>query len=367
MDHVECVVVGAGIVGLAIARTLSHAGTQVLVLEAGSDLGVGTSGRGSGVIHAGLYYPKGSLKARLCVAGRQAVYTYAEAHGVPYRRTGKLVVATSAAEDTALTRIRERAEANDVDDLALLSCDEAVALEPALTCSSALLSPSTGILDVPAMMRTLRDDAEEFGAVSAFQAPLERAWPETNGFILEIGGATPMRLGCRLLINAAGHGAPALARAIETVPVDRVPTGFFAKGHYFALRTAAPFQRLIYPVPVPGGVGTHLTFDTKGGARFGPDVEWVDTLSYATDPARAEAFYADIRRWWPALPDDSLDPSPAGVRPKISGPGEPARDFAIEGPETHGVPGLVNLFGIESPGVTACIAIAEHVRSLIPL
>ena len=366
MDHVDCVVVGAGIVGLAIARAFAHAGTAGFgARRRRRSSAPGPRDAAAASSMPGCIIPRAVSKRVSASPGREAIYTYAEAHGVPHRRTGKLVVATSPSEDVALTRIHERAQANGVGDIARLSRGEALALEPALTCSTALLSPSTGILDVPAMMRTLRDDAEEFGAVSAFQAPLAQAWPETTGFTLEIGGATPMRLGCRLLINAAGHGAPAVARAIETV--DGVPTGHFAKGNYFALRTPAPFQRLIYPVPVPGGVGIHLTFDIEGGARFGPDVEWTDGLDDTTDPERAAAFYADIRRWWPALPDGSLEPAPAGVRPKISGPGETARDFAIEGPETHGVPGLVNLFGIESPGVTSCIAIADHVRSLVSL
>ena len=365
MDRVDCVVVGAGVVGLAIARALARAGWPVLIIEAGASLGAGTSGRGSGVIHAGLYYPAGSLKARLCLAGRPALYAFAEAHGVPHRRLGKLVVATSAAEDESLHAIAERAHANGVDDLAPLSAAAAKTLEPALACTSAYLSPSTGVIEAPALLRALQDDAEEFGAVSAFQAPLRAAARDKAGFVLDIGGATPMRLGCRVLVNAAGHGAPAVARAIEGMPAAHVPNGGYAKGNYFALDGAAPFSRLIYPVPVPGGIGTHLTIDVSGGACFGPDVEWVETLDYAVDPGRAKSFYADIRRYWPALPDHALRPAYAGIRPKISGEGEPARDFVIEGEAAHGIAGLVNLFGIESPGLTASLAIGDAVRDMI--
>lgn len=365
MDHAECVVVGAGVVGLAIARALARTGIQVLVLEAADALAAGTSGRGSGVIHAGLYYPEGSLKARFCVAGKEALYTYAAAHGVPHRRRGKLVVATEADEESRLAALIDGASRNGVDDLSLLSASAARALEPELRCRTAVLSPSTGVVDVRALLETLRADAEEFGAVTAFRATLERAEPAQDGFILDIGGVAPMRLGCRLLVNAAGHGAPAVARAVDGLPSRHVPTGYFAKGNYFQLLGRAPFERLIYPLPVPGGVGIHLTLDPAGKVRFGPDVEWVDDLDTVVDPERAPLFYADIRRWWPGLPDNSLLADGAGIRPKIAAPGAPAQDFLIEGPAEHGVPGLVNLFGIESPGVTAALAIADHVGALI--
>ena len=364
MDHVDCVVVGAGVVGLAVARALARAGTPVLILEAAAGLGGGTSGRGSGVIHAGLYYPPNSLKARFCVAGRDMLYAFADAHGVPHRRLGKLVVATSAEENERIAAIVARAEANGVTDLAPLTARAAKDLEPALACTSAFLSPSTGIIDPQALMRTLRDDAEEFGAVTAFQAPLLGGVPEKAGFTVSVGGAAPMRLRCRILINAAGHGAPGFARSIEGMPAACVPVGAFAKGSYFTLEGAVPFSHLVYPVPVPGGVGTHLTLDIGGAARFGPDVEWVDGLDYSVDPARADGFYADIRRYWPGLPDGALKPAYAGVRPKISAEGEPARDFLIEDEADHGIPGLVNLFGIESPGLTSSLAIGDHVRDL---
>lgn len=366
MDHVDCVVVGAGVVGLAIARELSRAGRQVLCLEAGAALGTGTSGRGSGVIHAGLYYPPGSLKARLCVAGRPLLYAFAEIHGVPCVRRGKLVVATSPAEDADLDRIMESAVENGVADLRRIDGAQAREMEPALRCTSAIVSPSTGVIDALALLEALRAEAEEYGAVTAFEAPLDHARAEGAGFTLEIGGAAPMRISCRQLVNAAGHGAPAVARAIDGFDPCHVPRAFLAKGNYFRCDAPVPFSRLIYPVPVPGGIGTHLTIDPAGTARFGPDVEWVEALDHRVDPARADAFVADIRRWWPELPEHALVPDEAGVRPKISGPGEPGRDFVIEGEAAHGVAGLVNLFGIESPGVTSCLAIAEHVASLLP-
>lgn len=367
MDHVECVVAGAGVVGLAVARALARSGREVLCLEAAHDLGAGTTGRGSGVIHAGLYYPPGSLKARLCLAGRDMLYAYAESRNVPSVRRGKLVVATTADEDDELVRIAARAEGNGVDDLQRLGSAEARRLEPALACSSALLSPSTGVVDARALLAALRGDMEDCDGMIAFRAPLEEGHVGRGGFDLAIGGATPMRLSCHVLVNAAGHGAPRLARAVDGLDARRVPQQFYAKGNYFDCIVPVPFTRLIYPLPVPGGIGTHLTIDTDGHARFGPDVEWVDAAgTYDVDPARAAGFAADVRRWWPAMPDDSLRADRAGIRPKIAGPGEPARDFVIEGECDHGVAGLVNLFGIESPGLTAALAIAEHVMGLLP-
>lgn len=367
MDHVDCVVAGAGVVGLAIARDLARSGRQVLCLEAGPMLGVGTSGRGSGVVHAGLYYTPGSLKARLCVTGRELLYDFAALHGVPILRRGKLVVATSPEEDAELDHIAARAAVNGVDDVQRVDGVQARHLEPALRCTSALVSPSTGVVDARALLNALRAEAEEYGSVTAFQAPLDHVLVEKKGFTLDIGGAAPMRIGCRLLVNAAGHGAPALARAVDGLDPRHVPDAFMAKGNYFRCTAAVPFSRLIYPLPVPGGVGTHLTIDPKGLARFGPDVEWVTTQDTSVDPARSVEFAADIRRWWPDLPEGSLVPDTAGIRPKIAGPGEPGRDFVISGEEDHGIAGLVNLFGIESPGVTACLAIAAHAAELLPL
>ncbi len=361
MDSVECVVVGAGVVGLAAARRLARAGLEVVVVEAAGDIGTGTSSRNSEVIHAGIYYPAGSLMARLCVAGKQALYNYCDAHGVPYRRCGKLIVATAANEDENLVSIKSHAEANGVDDMRVLSAAEARALEPALHCTGALLSPSTGIVDSHAYMLALRGEIEDSGGALAFHAPLLRAKAIREGFEIEIGGDTPMALQCRVLINSAGLSAPAIARAIEGMPSERIPTSYYAKGNYFSCSTRAPFSHLIYPVPEPGGLGVHLTIDLGGQAKFGPDVEWVDSLDYTVDPARAERFYPAIRRYWPTLPDGALTPSYSGIRPKIVPPAIARQDFVIQGPQDHGLAGLVNLFGIESPGLTSSLAIADEV------
>jgi L-2-hydroxyglutarate oxidase LhgO len=361
MDKVECVVVGAGVVGLAAARRLAEAGREVIVLEAEGDIGTGTSSRNSEVIHAGIYYPAGSLMARLCVTGRQALYAYCAARGIPHRRCGKLIVATTEQETERLAAIRAHAETNGVGDLQTLSGEAARALEPALACVGALLSHSTGILDSHALMLALRGDIEAAGGALAFHAPLSRAEATTDGFVLEVGGAAPMTLQCRLLVNAAGLAAPAVARAIAGLPPERVPTAYYAKGNYFSCSARVPFSRLIYPVPEPGGLGVHLTIDLGGQAKFGPDVEWVDTIDYTVDPARAERFYPAIRRYWPGLPDDALAPSYAGIRPKIVPPAVARQDFVIQGPRDHGVAGLVNLFGIESPGLTSSLAIADEV------
>ena len=361
MDRIECVVVGAGVVGLAVARNLARAGLEVVVVEAAGDIGTGTSSRNSEVIHAGIYYPAGSLMARMCVAGKQALYAYCDAHGVPYRRCGKLIVATAANEDEKLVSIKSHAEANGVDDMRVLSAAEARALEPALHCTGALLSPSTGIVDSHAYMLALRGEIEDAGGALAFHAPLKRAKAVADGFEVEIGGDAPMTLACRILINSAGLNAPGIARAIDGMPADRIPVSYYAKGNYFSCSTRAPFSHLIYPVPEPGGLGVHLTIDLGGQAKFGPDVEWVDTLDYAVDPARAERFYPAIRRYWPTLPDGALAPSYSGIRPKIVPPAVARQDFVIQGPQDHGLAGLVNLFGIESPGLTSSLAIADDV------
>lgn len=361
MDRIECVVVGAGVVGLAAARRLAQAGLEVIVLEAAADIGTGTSSRNSEVIHAGIYYPAGSLMSRLCVSGKQALYTYCERHGVPHRRCGKLIVATNDSECSKLASIKSHAEANGVGDLRMLSGIEAQALEPALNCVGALLSPSTGIVDSHGYMLALRGDIEEAGGTLAFRAPLLSANADADGFVLEVGGDAPMTIGCRLLINSAGLNAPAIARAIEGMPQDRVPTAYYAKGNYFSCSARAPFSHLIYPVPEPGGLGVHLTIDLGGQAKFGPDVQWVDKIDYAVDPARAERFYPAIRRYWPSLPDGALTPSYSGIRPKIVPPAVARQDFVIQGQLDHGVAGLINLFGIESPGLTSSLAIADEV------
>ena len=364
MDRVECVVVGAGVVGLAIARRLAQAGLEVVVLEAAEGIGTVTSSRNSEVIHAGIYYPAGSLMARMCVAGKRALYDYCRDHGIPHRNCGKLIVATTPAETEKLQSIKAHAEANGVLDMEVLGGEAARALEPALNCDAALLSPSTGIVDSHAFMLALRGDAEAAGAAFAFHAPLLRARAVADGIELDVGGDAPMTLACRLLINSAGLGAPAVARSIDGMPIELIPPAYLAKGNYFSCSARAPFSHLIYPVPEPGGLGVHLTLDLAGQARFGPDVEWVDTIDYAVDPARAERFYPAIRRYWPDLPDGALMPSYSGIRPKIVPPAVARQDFLIQGPRDHGVTGLINLFGIESPGLTSSLAIADHVGGL---
>jgi L-2-hydroxyglutarate oxidase LhgO len=364
MDKVECVVVGAGVIGLAVARRLAQAGREVIILEAAEGIGTVTSSRNSEVIHAGIYYAAGSLMARMCVSGKQALYRYCAGHGIPHRNCGKLIVATTPKETEKLQSIRAHAEANGVRDLQALSGEEARKLEPALNCDAALLSPSTGIVDSHAFMLALRGDAEDAGAACAFHTPLLRAKADAGRIELDVGGEAPIALECRLLVNAAGLGATAIARSIDGMPIELIPRAYLAKGNYFSCNARAPFSRLIYPVPEPGGLGVHLTLDLAGQARFGPDVEWVDTIDYAVDPARAERFYPAIRRYWPTLPDGALVPGYSGIRPKIVPPAVAVQDFLIQGPRDHGVEGLINLFGIESPGLTSSLAIADYVGEL---
>lgn len=364
-SRVDCVVIGAGVIGLACARVLARAGQEVLILEAADTFGTGISSRSSEVIHAGLYYPAGSLRARLCRPGREALYAWCAERHVPHRRVGKLVVATSAAQLPVLDDITRQARANGVTGVQRLDAAEASALEPALHCVGALLSPDTGIVDSHALMLSLLADAQAAGAVLATHAPVTSIECGIDGHVLEVGGNDPMRLHATRVINAAGLGAVPLARHMRGFPADLLPTARYARGNYFALQGRSPFTHLIYPVPESAGLGVHLTLDLGGQARFGPDVEWVDAPAYQVDPARAEAFYPAVRRYWPGLPDDALTPAYAGVRPKIHGPGEPAADFMLLGPATHGVPGLVQLFGIESPGLTSCLALADAVRDTL--
>jgi L-2-hydroxyglutarate oxidase LhgO len=364
MDRVECVIIGAGVIGLAIARRLALAGREVIVLEAAEGIGTATSSRNSEVIHAGIYYPAGSLMARMCVSGKLALYRYCAEHGIPHRNCGKLIVASTPQETARLQLIRSHAEANGVLDLQSLSGEDANKLEPALNCDAALLSPSTGIIDSHAFMLALRGEAEDAGTAIAFYTPLLRAKVLAGRIELEAGGETPTTLQCKLLVNAAGLAAPSVARGIEGMPIDLIPPAYFAKGNYFSCSARAPFSHLIYPVPEPGGLGVHLTLDMAGQARFGPDVEWVDQIEYAVDPVRAERFYPAIRRYWPALPDGALMPSYSGIRPKIVPPAVAVQDFLIQGPREHGVDGLINLFGIESPGLTSSLAIADYVGEL---
>lgn len=362
MERVDCVVIGAGVVGLAIARAAARGGREVVVVETARAIGTVTSSRNSEVIHAGHYYAPGSLKARLCVEGRERLYAYCREHGIAHRRCGKLIVATSPSQVPALHALEAQARRNGVTDIARLTAGEATALEPALACVAALHSPSTGIVDSHQYMLALEGDAQAAGAAIAFASPVDGGAVTPGGIELEIGGAAPMRVVARSVFNCAGHDAPRVARSIDGMPAAAVPRAWLCKGSYFRLTGRTPFSRLIYPMPEASGagLGVHLTLDLAGRARFGPDVEWVDAIDYAVDPARADAFYPAIRAYWPALRDDSLVADYAGVRPKLHPPGEAARDFAIAGPRTHGVPGLTHLFGIESPGLTASLAIADH-------
>jgi L-2-hydroxyglutarate oxidase LhgO len=361
MEQVDCVVIGAGVVGLAIARQLAMAGREVLICEAEGQIGQHCSSRNSEVIHAGLYYPTGSLKARLCVQGRAMLYRYCAERHIPHQRIGKLLLANTAEDMPRLQDIAHRAVANGVDDLQWLDAAGVRALEPALHTHAALLSPSTGIIDSHALLQALLADAEAHGAQLACHSPLSRGRVLADGMELEIAGIT---IQARSVINAAGAWAPAVAASMAGVPRETIPTAHYARGVYFSLSGRSPFSRLIYPLPEAGGLGCHLTLDLAGQARFGPDVEWIDSVDYRLDPARAAAFYHSIRRWWPQLPDNALQPGYAGVRAKLAGPGEPDADFVIQGPAQHGVAGLINLYGIESPGLTSCLALAAMVGAM---
>ncbi len=361
MDRVEVVVIGAGVVGLAIGRALALAGREVLLLESEPHFGTGTSSRNSEVIHAGIYYPAGSLKARLCVDGRRQLYAYCAERGVAHRKLGKLIVATRGSQVEALQEIHGRALANGVENIGLVSADEAKQLEPRLACVAALHSQETGIVDSHGLMLALLGDLESAGGLLACATPFARAQRRGSGWLVHTGGEAPFVLAADWLVNAAGLQAQDVAARIESLPPECIPRRHLARGCYFQLAGRAPFSRLVYPVPVPGGLGVHLTLDLGGQARFGPDVERIDAIDYTVDPRRADSFYAEVREYWPQLPDASLAPAYCGVRPKLAGPGEPAADFVIAGPQSHGVSALVNLFGIESPGLTACLAIGAQV------
>jgi L-2-hydroxyglutarate oxidase LhgO len=368
LDRIDAVVVGAGAVGLAVARELALRGRETVVLEAEPGIGNGISSRNSEVIHAGLYDAAGSLKASLCVAGRRLLYPYCEAHGVGQRRCGKLVVAATPAQVETLRGVERRALGNGVEGLRWLSGDEARELEPALAGEAALLSTVTGIVDSHALMLAYQGDLERAGGALVLRSPLEGATVTGDGFVLRVGGASPFEIEAGLLVNSTGLHAPALALRIDGLDPAHVPAIWFAKGNYYALAGRSPFTRLIYPVPEPGGLGVHLTLDLAGQARFGPDVEWLDAqapedIDYAVDPARSALFHAAIRRYWPGLKEGALAPAYSGVRPKLQGPGQPASDFVLQGPAAHGVPGLMNLYGIESPGLTASLAIAAEVAN----
>ncbi len=365
MESIDCAVIGAGVVGLACARSLAAAGREVVILEREAAFGTGISARNSEVIHAGLYYPSGSLKARLCVEGRRMLYAWCAARGVPHARCGKLVVAGTALQMEALTQIATRARANGVDDLRLLARDEVAALEPQLDAHAALLSPSTGIVDSHALMLSLLGEAERHGAMLALASPVLDGRAEADGIVLRTGGEAAAELKAKWVINAAGLDAPGLGRAIRAPAAAQAPQAHCARGVYFGYAGRAPFSRLIYPIPEPGGLGVHLTLDLGGQAKFGPDVEWIADPDYTVDAARAQGFARAIRRWWPELDATRLQPGYAGVRPKIVGPGEADADFRIDGPAAHGTPGLVHLYGIESPGLTAALAIGEQVAAIV--
>ena len=358
---IDCVVLGAGVVGLAVARELALAGRDVMIIEKTEAIGTGTSSRNSEVIHAGIYYPQGSLKARLCVSGKHRLYAYCEERGIAFKRLGKLIVAATPEQSARLGAIAEQARLNGVDDLYALTAQEARELEPALVCDAALMSPSTGIVDSHGLMLALQGDAENQGAQCVFHTEFVQGRVLDSGlFELSFDGAEPMTLTAHCVINAAGLSAPAVARALKGQPEHLIPQAYYCKGSYFTLSGRSPFTRLIYPMPNHAGLGVHVTVDLGGQAKFGPDTEWIGSEDYTLDPRRADVFYDAVRSYWPALPDGALNPGYTGIRPKIVGPDQAAADFVIAGPATHGVPGLVSLFGIESPGLTACLAVAQE-------
>jgi len=362
---VEIVVVGAGVIGLAIARSLALRGREVLVLERERGIGYGGSSRNSEVIHAGLYYPTGSLKARLCVAGREALYRYCAERSIPHQRCGKLVVATEANEDEAVQALYKKAQANGVDDVELIGAERLKVLEPHLRGTSALISPSTGIVDSHALMLSYQADAEAAGATLSFLTPVTGAGVVGEAIELRTGGTEAAEIEAELVINAAGLDAWDFSSRLEGLEAGTIPPKYLAKGSYFTLTGKAPFRHLIYPVPEPGGLGVHLTFDLGGQARFGPDVEWIDRIDYDVEPKRCEGFYAAIRKYWPELPDNSLQPAYSGIRGKTRGRGEAAGDFVIQGPDQTGLKAYIALYGIESPGLTASLAIADQVAQSI--
>ncbi len=366
MADFECVVVGAGAVGLATAYALAQRGGDVLVLEREGRIGAGVSSRNSEVIHAGLYYPTESLKARLCVAGRRALYPFLDAHGISYDRCGKFVIATDESERPALERIAAQAAINGVEGVRWLDAADVHAREPQLRCVAALESAESGVMDAHGYMLALQGEIEARGGAIALNAPFEGADMSAEGFEVRVGGGDPMVVSAQRLVIAAGLGAQACAQKLAPFPSERIPRLHFGKGNYFALQgVKAPFARLIYPPPIPGALGTHYRRDLGGAARFGPDLEFVATEDYRVDPERAESFYATVRRFWPGLPDGALAADYAGIRPKLHGPGEPQPDFVIDDPQAHGVEGLVCLFGIESPGLTSSLAIGAEVARRI--
>jgi L-2-hydroxyglutarate oxidase LhgO len=361
----QVLVIGAGVVGLACARAVALAGHEVIVAEATGGIGNGVSSRNSEVIHAGMYYPTGSLRAKHCVQGRRMLYDFLGSHGVPHKKVGKLIVATDDKQTAKIEGIYKQGQINGVEGLEFLGRNAARAMEPALFCVAAMLSPETGIIDSHSFMLALEGDLEDRGGMIAFNTKIERLTPTASGWEVRFGGAEAGTLTVDAVINSAGLGAQAIARATDGYPQERVPKLVLAKGNYFGFAGRPAFSHLIYPAPVEGGLGTHVTLDMAGRMRFGPDVEWIESESYTVDAKRADSFYASIRTYFPDLPDNSLVPDYCGLRPKLTGKGEAATDFMIEGPAQHGMARLVNLFGIESPGLTSSLSIAQDVARLI--
>jgi len=361
----QVLVIGAGVVGLACARGAALAGHEVIVAEATGGIGNGVSSRNSEVIHAGMYYPTGSLRAKHCVRGRRMLYEFLASHGVPHKKVGKLIVATDEKQTAKLEGIYRQGQINGVEGLELLGGNAARAMEPALFCVAAMLSPETGIIDSHGFMLALEGDLEDRGGMIAFNTTIERLTPTPSGWQVRFGGAEAGTFTVDAVINSAGLGAQGVARATDGYLPARVPRLVLAKGNYFGFAGRPAFSHLIYPAPVEGGLGTHVTLDMAGRMRFGPDVEWIESESYIVDPKRSESFYASIRTYFPDLPDDSLVPDYCGIRPKLTGKGEPAADFMIDGPAEHGLPRLVHLFGIESPGLTSSLSMAEDVTRLL--
>jgi L-2-hydroxyglutarate oxidase LhgO len=365
VDQIECVVVGAGVIGLSIARALALEGREVLIMEAEDTFGIHTSSRNSEVIHAGIYYPKDSLKATLCVKGKKLLYEYCELRDIPFKRVGKLIVATNESEIETVTQYISKAAENGVNDLTWLDQKEALELEPEIQCAGAVFSPSTGIIDSHAYMLSLLGDAENAGCIVAYHTSIESIDPDEHGFTLKTGGSNAHKLHTKLLINAAGLRACDVANAITGLDKALIPTPYFAKAHYYSLSGRNPFKHLIYPVAHEAFLGVHVTVDMGGNARFGPDLDWIQDIDYAFDNSREMLFYDAIRRYWPSANQKQLQPGYTGIRPKISGPGEPAADFMVQSEKDHHMRGLVNLFGIESPGLTSSLAIAELVKELL--
>lgn len=364
-EKIDCAVIGAGVVGLAIARELALGGREVVILEAENAIGTHTSSRNSEVIHAGIYYPTGWLKARFCLAGRRALYEYCAERSIQHKRIGKVIVATDDTQLDGLQKYKKQAEINGVDDLRTLSAAELHELEPEVVSVAGFLSPSTGIIDSHGLMLAYLGDAENHGASLALNSPVKSGAVTGDGIVLDVGGAEPMQVVCKTVVNAAGHGAPVVSRAIAGIPAPTIPKNYYAIGHYYTLSAKSPFKRLVYPVARPDWPGVHVTIDLGGRCKFGPDFTWIDKLDYTFDESREARFYAAIRRYYPGLKDGTLQPGYTGIRPRIASKDEPAADFVIQGPKEHGVAGMVNLYGIESPGLTSSLAIGAYVRSLL--